>query len=234
MTIFSLKLKPTKFIYTVIILLIFSTSVNSASGELAKKRYVDPNNFFTIVPPAQWEIQKYPKEQRGKVAFLAATKRVELRVLAAAVDFDTIDELISGSKAIEERIGESTNIKKVTFNGRPAISRSFIFNGTKLLLYDFLVGNIHYNIQFGALPSDFPKFHSLAIKSMATYEPLLRSGSSDEILEHTLAGDRRLAELLIEMGRMDMASEYIEEGLKLAPSDTHLIKLKARIKSMTK
>lgn len=234
MKIFTFIFKPTKLINAVIILLIFSTSVDGASDELAKKRYVDPNNYFTIVPPAGWEIQKYPKEQRGKVAFLAATKQVELRILAAAVDFDTIDGLISGSKAIEERIGKSTNIKKVTFNGRPAITRSFVFNGAKLLLYDFLVGNIHYNIQFGARPSDFPKFHSLAIKSMATYEPLLRSGSSDEILEHTLAGNRRLADLLIEMGRMDMASEYIEEGLKLAPSDDRLIKLKARIKSMKK
>ena len=198
---------------------------------LSRKRYADRNLFFTIVPPANWRIEKYPEEKRGKAAFIATEKQVELRVLAAVVDFDSIEGLISGAKNIEKNIGMDTHITEVSFYGRPAIKRSFESNGVRLLVYDFLLGNVHHNIQFGAPSSVFSKHHSLAVRSMETYDPLLRTVDEKEALEHALAGKRRLAELSIEMGRMDMASDYINDGLELSPSDPALKALEAKLES---
>jgi len=71
---------------------------------------------------------------------------------------------------------------------------------------------------------------SQVIKSMETYDPLLRTGSNEEIIKHALDGKRRLAELFMIFNREDMALEYIEEGLRLSPSDSRLQQLKAQIK----
>ena len=125
--------------------ILLSTSVSGASDTLSDKRYIDPKNFFTIVPPALWRIQEYPNDPRGKVAFLSPTSGVELRILVAGEDFNTLNEMISLSKTIEERLGKSTNIEKITFNGRSAMKRSLEYKETKFLIYDFLIENIHYN-----------------------------------------------------------------------------------------
>ena len=113
------------------------------------------------------------------------------------------------------------------------MKRSFEFKGAKLLLFDFLVGNIHYNIQYGARPSDFPKFLSMAIKSMDTYDPTQRSVSGKEITEQSLAGKRRLGEIFLELGNFKLAREYVEEGLSIEPSDSKLLELKSQIESLS-
>jgi len=213
---------------------LFPTTSVGENHPLAEKRFVDSNGFFTIVPPAGWRIQEFPQESRGKVAFFSSTKNVELRVLAAAVDFNSIEELVSGAKSIESRIGMSTNIEMVSFYGRPAINRSFKFQGTQLLVYDFLLGNIHHNIQFSARPPDFHKFDSLVKSSMETYEALPRSTTNDEIIKQTLAGKRRLVELMIKAGNFKLAKEFLKEGLEVDASDSELQRLSLEIDGLSK
>ena len=53
---------------------------------LAKNRYSDPNEYFKIVPPEGWRIQKYSKDPRGKVAFIGPDG-VEIRVLAKGFNY---------------------------------------------------------------------------------------------------------------------------------------------------
>jgi len=222
-------------IFCISILLAFIPKVvigTTNADTLSEQRYVDPKGYFTIVPPAGWRIQEYPNDNRGKVAFLSPAENIELRILVAAVDFDTIEGLIYGSKNIEKRIGKSTNIEKVMFYGRQAIKRSFEFNGVQLLVYDFLIGNIHYNIQYGAPPSNFSKLKYLAEKSMETYEATYSSGNDKEILEHSLAGKRRLAQLAIKLSNLKLAAEYVREGLDIDSSDTKLKELNVEIEKL--
>jgi len=198
---------------------------------LSGKRYFDNKKFFTIVPPKGWQIQKYPDEARGKVAFISNDSQTSLRVLASVVDFNSLDELLSGAESIEQRIGKSTNIKKTKFFGRPAIKRSFEFNGSRLLVYDFLVGYTHHNLQYGAHPSNFEKHLGQAESSMATYEPVQKDASQSDIQEYVLAGKRRIAELSIKMGNHALAREYIAEGLEINPSDKTLLRLQDSIEN---
>ena len=124
------KLKKLTIVASFFFLLIGFWCVESsialgADEQLSRKRYVDPKSYFKIVPPAGWRIQEYPQDSRGKVAFFAPGSNIALRVLVNAVDFSAIEELIAFCKDVEKRIGVNTNIKRITFGGRPAVERTF-------------------------------------------------------------------------------------------------------------
>jgi hypothetical protein len=208
-------------------------SVRHAAADvgLADKRYVDPKGYFEIVPPADWEVQEYPEDPRGKVAFVVPGKNVDLRVLVNAVDFSTFDELKAWCRATEGRIGLDTHIKETTLGGRPAIERSFEAQGIKFYYIDFIDGQVDHNLAFGAPPSAFEHYRQVALASMATYEPVPKSLTDAQTRQHFVAKKRRLAELMLENGHLSLASEYVADGLRASPDDPALLALKERIES---
>jgi len=226
-----MKFKNTRKVAFVFILavslLLITRFADGAGDKLADKRYVDPKGYFKIVPPADWRVQEYPQDIRGKVAFIASNpNNTELRVLVNASDFTTIDDLIKFCKNAEQRISISTNIEKSTFGGRPAVKRSFEAKGLKFMMYDFLVESVYHNLQFSAPQDAYDKFLSIVTKSMETYEPVIKTSSDQDVIQHGLARKRRLAELMIDMGNYDIALEHVKEGLELSPHDSELLKLK--------
>lgn len=227
-----MKFKNTRrvaFVFTLsVCLLLINRFADGAGDKLADKRYVDPKGYFKIVPPADWRVQEYPQDSRGKVAFIAPTSNnVELRVLVNASDFTTIDDLIKFCKNAEKRIGISTNIERTIFGGRPAVKRSFETKGLKFAMSDFLVESLYHNLQFSAPQDAYDKFLSIVMESMETYEPVIKTSSGQDVIQHGLARKRRLAQLMIDMGNYDLALEHIKEGLELSSQDAELLKLKA-------
>jgi hypothetical protein len=213
-------------------ILFFGASVwGQTKGQLAPKRYVDPEGYFKIVPPDGWRIQEYPQDPRGKVAFIAPESNTDLRVLVNAVDFSTTDELIKFCKDIEARTGLSTNIEKTEFGGRQAVKRSFEAKGLKLYVIDFLIGSVDHNIQFAAPASSYQKHMPLILKSMETYEAIPRTASEKEILQHGVAKKLRLAQLMMDQGNYQLSLDYIKEGLELSPQDAKLLELKKQVES---
>jgi len=203
--------------------------VKGAGKQLAGKRYIDPKGYFRIVPPLGWQLQEYPQEPRGKVAFIAPIANTELRILINAVDFSTIDELVKSCQRIETRRGISTNIEKVEFAGRPAVKRSFEIQGIKFMAIDFLEGRVVHNLQYTAPPDVYHKYLSVAMNSMKTYEPLTHNTSSQDVIKHRLAQKLSIARLMIDIGNYDLALEYIKEGLELSPQHVELLRLKHEV-----
>jgi len=202
--------------------------------ELADKRYNDPKGYFTVVPPAGWRIQEYPDDVRGKVAFLSPDGNIDLRVLVNAVDFSTIDELLEFCRSTEKRLGVTMKIEKFDFHGREAVRRSFEFRGQRFLYIDFLIGKVDHNIAYGAPPTKYEHYLPLVLKSLETYEPILKETGDKESLDHLVAKKLRLGRLMLEAGRADLALEYVREGLALAPGNQELKKLKQEVDSRFK
>lgn len=217
------------FVLIISLSVITSNVMGSEVDRLAGKRYSDPKGYFKIVPPAGWRTHEYPQDPRGKVAFLGQKSNIELRVLVNAVDFDTTDALVSFCKDIEKRIGINTNIKRITFGGRPAVERTFRFKGLKFYAIDLLVGKVDHNLQYGAPEHLFDKYRPIVLKSMETYEPVLRKLTDDQAIKHAVAKKYRLAQLMMEMGNLQLALGYVKEGLEIAPKDIKLLKLKQQI-----
>ncbi|MBC8459731.1 MAG: peptidylprolyl isomerase [Deltaproteobacteria bacterium] len=203
--------------------------IGPADEQLSQKRYIDPKGYFKIVPPAGWRIQEYPQDQRGKVAFIGPGSNIDLRVLVNAVDFSTIEELIAFCKNVEKRIRTNTNIKRINFDGRSAVERTFEFKGQKLYYIDFLVGKVDHNLAFSASANKYNNYHSVVMKSMETYEPILHDVSDQEVIKHVVAKKFRLGQLMIQNGSYELALEFVKEGLEVSPTDPNLLKLKQQI-----
>lgn len=205
-----------------------SSGGEKKQGKLSRTRYVDSKGYFKITPPRGWRILKYPQDPRGKVAFIRANN-LDLRVLARAADFDSFEGLLKLVRDIEKRTGVNTNIQKISFLGRSAVKRNFVYKGLKLLQIDFMEGNIKHNLQYCAPSGVYDKYLAMATKSMNTYETILRAVSAQDVQKHALAQNLRLARLFLERGDLNLALEFVREGLKIKPKNTDLLKLKRQI-----
>ena len=205
-----------------------SSGSEKKQGKLSRTRYIDSKGYFKITPPRGWRILKYPQDPRGKVAFIR-TNNLDLRVLARAADFDSFEGLLKLVKDIENRIGVNMNIQKISFLGRQAVKRNFVYKDLKLLQIDFMEGNIKHNLQYCAPSGVYDKYLAVATKSMNTYETILRAVSAQDVQKHALAQNLRLARLFLERGDLNLALEFVREGLKIKPKNTDLLKLKRQI-----
>jgi len=196
-------------------------SFPTSAQDIQAHSYVDPQGFFELHPPEGWTVQEYSDDPRGKVAFFGPQK-VELRILVSASDFSSAEEFVDAGKEIERNIGIDTNIRIISFVGREAIERTFIYNGTKFYYIDILVGNTYHNLAYGAPPELFDEFSSVALASMATHTPLTNDISDDDVVIFAVAKIKRLREL----GQHQAAATILEDTLVLFPDREELLMLR--------
>lgn len=232
----TMKRRLTSSIFTLAVVLCLAPVgwAQSQGSELADKRYTDPKGYFRVVPPAGWKIQEYPDDPRGKVAFLSPDGNIDLRVLVNAVDFGTIDELLEFCRSTEKRLGVPMKIETFDFHGRQAVRRSFEIRGQRFLYVDFLIGKVDHNLAYGSPPSKYEQYLPVILRSMETYEPILKEIGYKESMDHLVAKKLRLGRLMLEASRADLALEYVREGLSLAPDNQELLKLKQEVDSRFK
>ena len=186
------RMKRKSFACLLILLIIFACQLSeNAFGQdepakLSKTKYIDPNEFFNIVPPSGWKVQNYPDDPRGKVAFFGPND-VELRILAKGLDHSSFDKMLEELKDIEKQISTNTNIKQIEFSGVKAIEREFIIKGIKVYFIDFMIGNISHNLMYSAQPSKFAEYKNIAYLSFLTYEPSLIEISPENVSIHRLS-----------------------------------------------
>lgn len=230
-----------KILTTLVILLclsiIYSVKLGIAQKveeKIAKSPYSDPKGYFRILPPEGWKIKEYPDDPRGKVAFIGPAPNIDLRILASVKNFSTFEELFEADKEsarkIERFFGTKVIIEKTTFLGRPAVKRTWIAKGIKFLAFDFMVGNVRHDLQYGAPLGEFDKYLPLVMKSMETYEPL-PAYRSEGFKEHQIANKKRLARLFLDTGDLDLALLYVKEGLEIDPYNQELLNLKREVEN---
>lgn len=200
------------------------------SEKLADQLYTDPKGYFRIAYPDGWEVQEYPDDSRGKVAFMCPDdSSVNLRVLVNVVDYSSVERLLEELKTKESQLGVDTGIEEITFDGRPAIKRSFEIQGSRVLMLDFLVGNVAHNVMYSPPSGDSDSYLSVVKKAMETYQPIKKTVGKADAKQSAAAKCLRLAELMLESGNLGLASGYVDEGLKLSPKNQKLIELRKQI-----
>jgi hypothetical protein len=145
------------------------------------------------------------------------------------VEFTDVSSLVEFCRGVEKKLGVSTNIERVTWQGFPAVQRSFETGGRKFRYVDFLVGQADHNLGYSAPTGAFDENFAAAAASMDTYEPVKVKLSSRDVVKHTVAKKKRLAQLMIEGHNYELAREFVKEGLALAPKDAGLLKVQKRI-----
>ncbi|MEW5912300.1 MAG: hypothetical protein AB1814_07075 [Thermodesulfobacteriota bacterium] len=197
------------------------------------KGYTDPKGFFQITPPLGWQVQEYPTDPRGKVAFHGPGQKVSLRVLVKAVDLRTLAELREGLEAIEKKVLHvSTHIQPIVFNRMPAFKRQLTHTirgiTLKIVWVDLLIDGWAHNLQYAGKPADFDRWWAAAWQSMQTYHPLSgkKPATAEEARRHEVAKWLRLAELSRQGGLTEAAKTAIVEGLRLDPQNAKLLQMK--------
>ena len=209
-----------------------TTESKGTTSQLARSRYSDLNGYFKIVPPSEWRIQKYPQDPRGKVAF-HGPDGAQLRVLVKGLDYNSFEEMLEEIRGIEKQIGTNTNVEEIIFSDKPAVKRTFVLRGTKILFIDFMIGNTTHNLMYSASPTKFDKYHALAWKSISTYESTLQGVSAEDVKKHTIARSLRLSTIFFDEGNYELSMESITEGLEVDPNNAELQELKEKITKET-
>ncbi len=201
-----------------------------SASDVATQRYHDPNGYFTILPPAGWRIETYPGDPRGKVAFHGPTG-VELRILVSTVDYDDFETMLAKFQEKQRELSGTLqmDLETIKFQDRQAVKKTFAFRGTKFVAYDYMVKNVHHDLQYGAPVGSFDKYLPLVTLSMETYEPAVTEQSPEEARKAAVAKRLRLAELFRERRQIGLAQQMVREGLELAPENAELLRLKREL-----
>lgn len=225
---------------TQLCILIFFLSCNSRENvdRLSTEIYVDSKHYFAIHTPIDWQIQEYPQDPRGKVVFIGPKNNIDLRILASQKNFNNFEDLFNttqeNAKDIKKRFGISVNLQKTTFLDRQAVKREWEFRGVKCFAIEFMEGNIRHDLQYGAPQRFFNKYLPIVLKAMETYHPTVKGLSEEDVKRHQIANILRLAKIFLEQDNLDLALEYLKEGLEIEPQNQELLKLKKKIEDKRK
>lgn len=124
-----------------------------------------------MVPPPGWRVQTYPKDPRGKAAFLS--QDCSLRVIVNPAPVANDGALVSSFKNSASHVGVFTSIERVPWGSRQGVRRIFEYHGHKLYYIDLVDGKAQHSLAFSALAGSYERCLPLALESMKTYEPLL-------------------------------------------------------------
>jgi len=224
--------------------LVFLTLVQETHSlqkqSLSRQEYDDPKGFFTIFPPSGWLIREYPNDPRGKVSFMhPSIKNLTLRIIAQAADYKDFKELSQNAETVARKIrakfnGEVT-IRSSSLGDAPALKVIItIPDQLKYLQYQFLRGRMYYNLSYSAPLYAYEDFLTEVTYSIETFEPSSRGVSTKDVVQHSISAKVRRATLLIQMGKLELALEAVNEGLGIEPTNSKLIELKKLIQEKRK
>jgi tetratricopeptide (TPR) repeat protein len=216
--------------------LIECSYAQQSDDTLSEKRYIARNGRFSIIAPADWQIREYPDDSRGRVEFVAQETNVSIIVMASVKNFSSIEELFRGNSEIAQdlkaRFGIDVDIQKTTFLNKPAIKRSFVMQGIKILGIEFMEGNVRHSRQYSAPSELYAKYFPIAMKVMETYESIPIEVSNESVEQDRSARKSQLskqAQVASEGGDLDFALKLVEEGLSMDPQDQELLTVREKI-----
>jgi hypothetical protein len=209
------------------------STVWAESPKLAGDVYTDPKGFFKIRPPADWTVEEYKSDPRGKVNFnwMEAGKKAQLKVLGAANPFADFDELVqdckNGIERLRARMGGTYTVETTTlFGQKAALILMSLPSGFRQYQLQFIAAGNYYTLAYGTDQQLYEKYLPLAKASIETLEALPKQTKPEEGRAHTLQSKIRLAQLHLQIGRKDWALTAINEGLAIDPNNEELLKLK--------
>ena len=202
--------------------------------KLASEVYTDPKGYFRIIPPADWTIQEYKSDARGKVDFnwLEAGKKAQLKAIGAANPFVDFDELIqdckNGMERVRARMGGTFTIETITlFGDKAALIVHSLPMGLHGYQVQFLAAGNYFTLAFsGTDKGIYDKYLPVFKASIETFEALPKTADPAEARKHTLQSKIRLAQLYLQLGRKDWALTAINEGLTIDSKNEELLRLK--------
>lgn len=140
------------------------------AGGLGGERYVDPAGRFSLVPPRNWVRVEKPVNSFFNVVF-QGPYGMDLGIQAVATNGMTFDKLVENLRRVERNLAADTHMDYAYVGPHRAVKRSAQLFKSKLLMLDFVTGDLAHHVQFSVPPALYDEYEPVFLRLMQTYEP---------------------------------------------------------------
>ena len=133
-------------------------------------RYVDPSGLFSFVPPRHWVKVNEPAGYFFNAVF-QGPYGMDMGIQVAVTNGLTFDGLIGILRQREQELSADTHMDFAYVGPYRAVKRSVQLFKTKLLILDFLTGDLEHHVQFSMPPNLYDEYEPVFLRLMQTYEP---------------------------------------------------------------
>jgi len=133
-------------------------------------RYVDPAGLFSFVPPRNWVKVANPADGFYNAVF-QGPYGMDLSIQVVATPGETFADLIEKLRQVERNLSADTHMDFAYVGPHRAAKRSVQLFRNRVLLLDFLTGDLSHHVQFSAPPELYDQYEPLILRLMQTYEP---------------------------------------------------------------
>ncbi len=137
---------------------------------LGGARYVDPSGLFSLVPPRHWVRVKEPVNSFFNVVF-QGPYGMDMCIQVVATNGLTFDKLVDNLRRVERGLAADTHMDFAYVGPVRAVKRSAQLFRSKLLMMDFVTGDLAHHVQFSVPPELYDEYEPVFLRLMQTYEP---------------------------------------------------------------
>ncbi len=132
-------------------------------------RYVDPSGLFSLVPPRNW-VKLGDSANPFYNATFQGPYGMDLCIQVVKTNGPTFEGLIDKLKQVERNLSADTHMDVVYVGPHRAVKRSVQLFRNRVLLLDFLTGDLAHHVQFSAPTDLYERYEPLFLRLMETYE----------------------------------------------------------------
>ena len=133
-------------------------------------RYTDPQGRFSVVPPRHWVRVEKPANRFFNVVFQGPYE-MDLSIQVVATNGLTFEKLVRNLQQIEQRLSADTHMDFAYVGPYRAVKRSVQLFRSRVLLLDFVTGDLAHHVQFSIPPELYDQYEPVFLRLMQTYEP---------------------------------------------------------------
>lgn len=146
-----------------------AADIAAGLGEEAR-RFDDPKGLFHVIPPRHWKkVDKTEKNFFG--AYWRGPYGLDMGVQVTVTNGVTFDVLVDRLRKIERGMAAQTHIQMAYVGGHRAVKRTVQLYQTKLLIFDFMTGDLMHHVQFGIPTAMFDDYEETLTRVMDGYQP---------------------------------------------------------------
>lgn len=131
-------------------------------------RYEDPRGYFSVVPPRHW-VRQARTTGFYDVVF-QGPYGMDMAIQAVATN-QTFDQLVAKLRQVERNLAADTHMGFAYVGPHRAVKRSAQLFRNRVLLLDFLTGDLAHHVQFSMPPELYDEYEPVFLRLMETYAP---------------------------------------------------------------
>jgi len=133
-------------------------------------RYMDSSGRFSLVPPRNWVKLNQPPVPFFNVAYQGPFG-MDMSIQVVVTNGLTFDKLVDKLKRVERRMNATTHMDYAYVGPYRAVKRSVQLFKTRVLMLDFVTGDLAHHIQFSVPPELYDEYEPVFLRLMQTYQP---------------------------------------------------------------